>query len=77
VSSAELVTTELAAEPGARFLLLIVTVDGTEEPMGDALGGVAVGAGNFERAECTRASSRCICAVSERMCDSEFDVGSF
>jgi hypothetical protein len=34
-----------------------------------------MGAGSFERTECTRASSRCIWAVRDRICDSEFEAG--
>ncbi|MDU7307036.1 MAG: hypothetical protein E7L41_22005 [Escherichia coli] len=69
-----------AADPFVRFRDRIVTDAGTLDAvladLGDALGGVLVGAGSFDRADCTLASSRCICAVSERMCVSELDAGS-
>jgi hypothetical protein len=62
-------------DPTVRLRLRIVTVDGTLViPRGDERGGVVVGAGSLDRAECTRASRRCIWAVSVRMCVSEFDV---
>lgn len=75
--------TDAAEEPGPRFRDLMVTELGMPEPgpgseeRGDGLGGVLVvdGAGSFERADCTRASSRCIWAVSVRMCASELDGG--
>lgn len=53
--------TEDAADPPVRFRLRTVTEDGMAiEDLGDARGGVVMGAGSLERAECTRASSRCI-----------------
>jgi len=69
--------TDDAALPTVRFLDRIVTVEGTGTPAvrGDARGGVVTGAGSLERTDCTRASSRCICAVSERMCDNEVELG--
>lgn len=45
-----------------RTLPLLMT-----EPRGEARGGLVVGAGNFERTDCTRASRRCIWAVRVRM----------
>lgn len=52
---------EDAVEPTVRFLERIVTFDEliTDE-RGEARGGVDTGPGSLERAECTRASSRCI-----------------
>lgn len=44
--------------------------------LGDARGGVCVGAGSLDRAECTRASKRCIWAVRVRICERELDEGS-
>lgn len=71
---------EEAMEPMVRLRLRTVTVDGTAPPMtderGDALGGVLTGAGSLERADCTRASRRCICAVRDRIWVSEVEVGS-
>lgn len=68
-----------AVEPMVRFLERIVTVDGTLVPLtderGEARGGVLVGAGSLDRADCTRASRRCICAVSVRMWVSELEPG--
>ena len=63
-----------------RFRDRIVTDDGTPaEPLtearGDARGGVCVGAGSLDRTECTRASRRCICAVSVRICERELEAG--
>lgn len=43
--------------------------------LGDARGGVCVGAGSLDRADCTLASRRCIWAVSDRICDSELEAG--
>lgn len=71
-----------AVDPTVRFLERIVTEEGIvvvlelKSVLGEARGGVCVGAGSLERADCTRASRRCICAVSVRMCDNEFDDGS-
>lgn len=66
-----------AVEPAVRFLDRTVTVDGTTLPLrGEARGGVKVGAGSLERAECTLASSFCIWAVSDRMWESELEAGS-
>ena len=73
--------TEDAAEPLVRLRERIVTDEGMAVALytlvrGEARGGVRVGPGSLDRAECTRASSRCICAVSVRMWVSEFEVGS-
>lgn len=70
-----------ADDPAARFRERMVTVDGKDTPwaaadLGDARGGVCVGAGSFDLADCTLASSRCICAVSERICVRELEAGS-
>jgi len=55
-------------EPTVRLRLRIVMEDGTvPDVRGEDLGGVLAGPGSFERAECTRASKRCICAVRVRM----------
>ena len=63
-------------EPVVRFLERIVTVDGTTpKPLGEALGGVLVGAGSLDRADWTLASRRCICAVRDRMCVRELEAG--
>lgn len=72
--------TEEAVEPVGRLRERIVTVEGTlwtplTEDRGDARGGVVTGAGSFDRALWTRASRRCICAVSDRMWLSELVVG--
>ena len=65
-----------AVEPTVRFLERIVTfVELITDDRGDARGGVATGPGSLERAEWTRASSRCIWAVSERMWESEVEGG--
>lgn len=74
-------TDEPVVDPTVRLRERIVTVAGTLEApwideRGEARGGVLVGPGSFERADCTRASSRCICAVSERMWDRELEAGS-
>ena len=58
----------------------MVTLDGTlcapcNDERGEDRGGVLTGAGSLERADCTRASRRCICAVSERICESELLCG--
>jgi len=70
----------LAVLPPVRFLLRIVTLGGiygiAEAPRGEARGGVLIGAGSLERADCTRCSSRCICAVSVRICVSDVELGS-
>lgn len=57
-----------AVDPVVRFLLRIVTDEGTlGVALGDERGGVLTGpGGSFERADCTRASKRCIWAVSVR-----------
>ena len=75
---ARLAALDEAVEPRARLRLRIVTVDGTTMPRGDERGGVLVGPGpgSLERADCTRASSRCICAVRVRMWVRELDCGS-
>jgi hypothetical protein len=68
--------TDEAVDPAVRFLERTVTVDGTIAPLrGEARGGVWVGAGSLERAECTLASSRCIWAVRVRMCERELEAG--
>jgi len=67
-----------ATEPVVRFLDRIVTVEGTipaPMPAGEERGGVPTGAGNLERTDCTRASSRCIWAVRERTWERELDGG--
>ena len=43
---------------------------------GDARGGVCTGAGSFDRADCTRCSSFCICPMRPRICRSEPDDGN-
>lgn len=58
-------TDDEAVEPTVRFLVRIVTVEGTllapwTEERGEARGGVLTGAGSLDRADWTRASSRCI-----------------
>ena len=57
--------------PVVRLRLRMVTEDGmyvcNVEFRGDDLGGVEIGAGSLERAECTRCSRRCICAVRDRI----------
>ena len=71
----------LAVLPIVRFLLLIVTLAGMwlwpiAEPFrGDARGGVFTGAGSLDRADWTRCSSFCICAVSVRMCVRDCEFG--
>ena len=52
--------------------LLLLATD-----LGEARGGVTVGAGSLERAECTRASRRCIWAVRVRMWVRDVDGGIF
>lgn len=66
-----------AVEPALRFLLRIVTEDGTVGTvLGEPRGGVlAEPAGSLDRADCTRASRRCICAVSVRIWVSELEGG--
>lgn len=54
----------------ARLLLLVT------EDMGEPRGGVVLGAGNFERTDCTRASRRCIWAVRVRMWLRDVDGGN-
>ncbi len=71
---------EEAVEPMVRLRDRTVTVEGTVAPptmedRGEPLGGVLTGAGSFERADCTRASRRCIWAVSDRMCESDVEGG--
>jgi len=59
-----------AVDPTVRFRLRMVTDVGTTliGPRGDARGGVLTGfGGNLDRADCTRASRRCIWAVRVRM----------
>jgi hypothetical protein len=73
-------TDEEAVEPTVRFLVRIVTVEGTllapwTEDLGDARGGVLTGAGSLDRADWTRASSRCIWAVRLLMWVREFEAG--
>lgn len=61
-------------DPGPRLRDRIVILPGSiNEGRGDARGGVIVGPGSLERADCTRASRRCIWAVSDRMCEREVD----
>ena len=67
-SPTTLLATLDAVDPTLRLRLRIVTVEGTAiEVRGDDFGGVLTGPGSFERADCTRASRRCICAVRVRM----------
>lgn len=64
-------------DPGPRLRDRTVTlVLPITDPRGEARGGVGLGAGSFERAEWTRASRRCICAVRDRMWVNEVDGGS-
>lgn len=74
---ARLAALEEAVEPTARLRLRIVTVGGTAIPRGEERGGVLVDpvAGSLERADWTRASSRCICAVRVRMWVRELEGG--
>lgn len=44
--------------------------------LGDARGGVLIGAGSLDLAECTLCSSRCICAVRLRIWVREVELGS-
>ena len=73
-------TDEEAEDPAVRFRDRIVTDAGTLDAAlidrGEARGGVVAGAGSLDRTECTLASRRCICAVSERMWESELEAGS-
>ena len=60
--------------------LLRVTLFGTQWPSalplrGLARGGVCVGAGSLDRAECTRSSSFCILPISPRIWYKEPDLG--
>lgn len=50
-----------------RLRVLIVTLLLLATDLGEARGGVTVGAGSLERADWTRASRRCIWAVRVRM----------
>ncbi len=76
-SPTRLAALEEAVEPTGRLRLRIVTVDGTLTGFrGEERGGVLAGPGSLERAEFTRASSFCICAVSVRMCVRELDWGT-
>jgi hypothetical protein len=43
---------------------------------GEDCGGVLTGAGSFDLADCTRCSSRCICAVRVRICVREVEFGN-
>lgn len=55
-------------DPGPRLRVLTVTLlPPAVDPRGEARGGVGFGAGNFERADWTRASRRCIWAVRDRI----------
>lgn len=71
----------LAVLPMVRLRLRIVTLEGMwvwpiAEPLrGEARGGVLMGAGSFERADWTRCSSFCICAVRVRMCVRDCEFG--
>ncbi len=82
--------TKSVVVPLLRFLLLrIVTVAGTPWARiagGDERGGVLVGPGNFDRADCTLSSNFCILPISPRIwyndpergtlsCRSTFDFG--
>jgi hypothetical protein len=61
--AAKLAALEEAVEPVVRLRLRMVMLDGIiMGPPGDERGGVLAGggAGSLERADCTRASSRCI-----------------
>jgi hypothetical protein len=62
VSEAKLAALEEAVDPPVRLRLRIVMLDGIAGPCGDLRGGESIGgaAGSLERADCTRASSRCI-----------------
>lgn len=52
-----------------------VAAGGREDGRGGVLLPPLGGAGSLDRTECTLASSRCIWAVSRRMCDNELDAG--
>ena len=71
--------TDDVVDPIVRFRERTVTVAGTVAPLaenrGEARGGVLVGAGSLDRADCTRASSRCIWAVRLRIWERELDPG--
>ena len=64
------VTDDALLPPVRLRLLRTVTVEGTyawpsAEPLrGEAPGGVDVGPGNFDRADCTRCSSNCILLIN-------------
>lgn len=72
---------EEAVLPIVRLRERMVTVEGIAPeaavvvPRGEARGGVEIGAGSLERAECTRASRRAIWAVRERIWVRELDGG--
>jgi hypothetical protein len=74
VSSPGPIEEPLVVVPLVRLRLRMVTLEGmwlcpiAESVRGDALGGVLIGAGSFDRADCTRCSSLCIWAVSVRIC---------
>lgn len=66
-----------------RFLeLRTVMLDGiwawlsADPGRGEALGGVDVGAGNLDRADCTRCSSFCIFPIKPRICVREVELGN-
>lgn len=81
VSDSPAIELALAVLPPVLFLLLMVMLDGmllcpkADPGRGDARGGVLTGAGNLDRADCTRCSSRCICAVRLRMCVRDVELG--
>lgn len=73
---------EDVVDPVVRFRLRIVTLLGIPACpkalvpfLGLDLGGVLTGAGSLLLADCTLCSSRCICAVSVRICVSEVEFG--
>jgi hypothetical protein len=62
VSEAKLAALEEAVDPPVRLRLRMVMLDGIAMPRGEERGGDSGGgaAGSLERADCTRASNRCI-----------------
>lgn len=62
--------------PRLRVLIEVVLPLLITDVRGEARGGVVVGAGSFERTECTRASRRCIWAVRFRMWLRDVDGGT-
>lgn len=77
--SSDVVEEILTLLPAILLLVLIVTLEGicvfSNSLRGEDLGGVNTGVGSFDRADCTRCSSLCICAVSDRMCVKELEFG--